>query len=98
MPSRPPITYWRPWWIITSIRVDGVDLDPDSVRWQRVVDINDRALRNTVIGLGPRADGVTRQTGFEITAASEVMAVLALADSVVDLRRRLGRMVVGYTR
>ncbi|MCG6656509.1 formate--tetrahydrofolate ligase [Halomonas campisalis] len=76
----------------------GVDLDPESVCWPRVMDLNDRALRRIVIGLGPRADGVTRQSGFEITAASEVMAVLALADSVVDLRRRLGRIVVGQTR
>ncbi|WP_435103084.1 formate--tetrahydrofolate ligase [Arhodomonas sp. AD133] len=75
----------------------GIDLDAESIVWQRVADINDRALRSIVIGLGPRTDGVTRQSGFEITAASEVMAVLALADSVVDLRRRLGRMVVGYT-
>ncbi|MDI5936162.1 formate--tetrahydrofolate ligase [Halomonas kalidii] len=75
-----------------------LDLDPENVRWQRAVDINDRALRHIVVGLGPRADGVTRQSGFEITAASEVMAVLALADSLRDLRQRLGRMVVGYTR
>lgn len=76
----------------------GVDLDPHNVSWRRVLDINDRALRQTVIGLGSRADGVPRQTGFEITAASEVMAVLALATSLEDLRRRLGRIVVGYDR
>ncbi|TFH88020.1 formate--tetrahydrofolate ligase [Billgrantia azerbaijanica] len=75
----------------------GVDLDPRSVRWSRVLDINDRALRHIVTGLGGYGDGVTRQSGFEITAASEVMAVLALADSLHDLRRRLGRMVVGET-
>ena len=79
-------------------RRGGTDLDPERISWQRVMDINDRALRNIVIGLGPHGDGVTRQSGFEITAASEVMAVLALADSVVDLRRRLGRIVVGYSR
>ncbi|MFY0990861.1 formate--tetrahydrofolate ligase [Halomonas sp. C05BenzN] len=76
----------------------GADLDPQNIRWQRAVDINDRALRSIVLGLGPRTDGIPRQGGFEITAASEVMAVLALADSLPDLRRRLGRMVVGYTR
>ncbi len=76
----------------------GVDLDPHNVSWRRVLDINDRALRQAVIGLGSRADGVPRQTGFEITAASEVMAVLALATSLEDLRRRLGRIVVGYDR
>jgi formate--tetrahydrofolate ligase len=72
-------------------------LDVNDITWRRVLDVNDRALRNIVIGLGPRADGVTRQTGFDITAASEVMATLALASSLADLRRRLGRIVVGYT-
>jgi formate--tetrahydrofolate ligase len=62
-----------------------------------VLDVNDRALRNIVIGLGSRMDGVPRQTGFDITAASEVMATLALSSSLVDLRARLGRIVVGYT-
>ncbi len=72
-------------------------LDVNDITWRRVLDVNDRALRNIVIGLGPRADGVTRQTGFDITAASEVMATLALTSSLADLRRRLGRIVVGYT-
>ncbi|WP_290651531.1 formate--tetrahydrofolate ligase [Aquisalimonas sp.] len=76
----------------------GVDLDPQRISWTRSMDINDRALRNVVIGLGGQADGFTRQTGFEITAASEVMAILALAHSLSDLRLRLGRIVVGYTR
>ncbi|WP_282040410.1 formate--tetrahydrofolate ligase [Halomonas alimentaria] len=71
------------------------ELDPREVRWQRVIDLNDRALRHLVMGLGGRSDGVPRQGGFEITAASEVMAVLALADSLADLRRRLGRLIVG---
>lgn len=75
-----------------------VPLDPETITWRRAMDVNDRALRNIVVGIGPRADGVTRQCGFDITAASEVMAVLALADSLSDLRRRLGRIVVGYTR
>jgi formate--tetrahydrofolate ligase len=72
-------------------------LDVNEITWRRVLDVNDRALRNIVIGLGPRADGVTRQTGFDITAASEVMATLALCSSLADLRQRLGRIVVGYT-
>jgi formate--tetrahydrofolate ligase len=72
-------------------------IDPYNITWRRVLDVNDRALRNIVIGLGGKADGVPRQTGFDITAASEVMAVLALSTSLPDLRARLGRIVVGYT-
>jgi formate--tetrahydrofolate ligase len=72
-------------------------LDPHNITWRRVLDVNDRALRNIVIGLGSRMDGVPRQTGFDITAASEVMATLALSSSLADLRARLGRIVVGYT-
>jgi formate--tetrahydrofolate ligase len=72
-------------------------LDLNEITWRRVLDVNDRALRNIVIGLGPKADGVTRQTGFDITAASELMATLALSTSLDDLRARLGRIVVGYT-
>ena len=72
-------------------------LDINEITWRRVLDVNDRALRNIVIGLGPKADGVTRQTGFDITAASELMATLALTTSLADLRQRLGRIVVGYT-
>ncbi len=71
-------------------------LDQHNITWRRVLDVNDRALRNIVIGLGSRADGVPRQTGFDITAASEVMAALALTTSLDDLRERLGRIVVGY--
>src|SRR5215203_4217903 len=73
-------------------------LDLDNITWRRVLDVNDRSLRNIVIGLGGKEDGVTRQTGFDITAASEVMAILALANSMDDLRARLGRIVVGYTK
>jgi formate--tetrahydrofolate ligase len=69
-------------------------VDSRDVRWRRVMDINDRSLRNIVDGLGARGDGVPAQSGFDITAASEVMAVLALADSLSDLRQRLGRIVV----
>jgi formate--tetrahydrofolate ligase len=72
-------------------------LDVHNITWRRVLDVNDRALRNIVIGLGSRLDGVPRQTGFDITAASEVMATLALTTSLQDLRERLGRIVVGYT-
>ncbi|HEX2318076.1 MAG TPA: formate--tetrahydrofolate ligase [Streptosporangiaceae bacterium] len=72
-------------------------LDAHNITWRRVLDVNDRALRNIIIGLGGRLDGVPRQTGFDITAASEVMATLALSRSLEDLRERLGRIVVGYT-
>ena len=77
---------------------NAADLDPAAITWRRALDVNDRSLRNIVTGLGSRLDGVTRQSGFDITAASEVMAVLALADSLPDLRARLGRIVVGYSR
>jgi formate--tetrahydrofolate ligase len=70
-------------------------LDPHRISWRRVMDVNDRSLRNIVSGLGGRLDGTPRQTGFDITAASEVMAVLALSVSLADLRARLGRIVVG---
>jgi formate--tetrahydrofolate ligase len=76
---------------------NALRLDPRAITWRRVLDVNDRALRNVVIGLGDRQDGVLRQTGFDITAASEVMAILALTSSQADMRARLGRIVVGYT-
>jgi formate--tetrahydrofolate ligase len=72
-------------------------LDPHAIAWRRVIDVNDRSLRNLVTGLGTRQDGTPREAGFDITAASEVMAILALATSLRDLRGRLGRIVVGYT-
>jgi formate--tetrahydrofolate ligase len=72
-------------------------VDRDSVTWRRVIDISDRVLRNVIVGLGTREDGVIRQTGFDITAASEVMTVLALSTSLHDLRKRLGRIVIGNT-
>lgn len=71
-------------------------LDLHNITWRRVLDVNDRALRNIIVGLGSKMDGIPRQTGFDITAASEVMAILALSTSVADLRARLGRIVVGY--
>ena len=73
------------------------NIDPHGITWRRVLDVNDRSLRNIVSGLGTRQDGTPRETGFDITAASEVMAVLALATSLRDLRARFGRIVVGYT-
>ena len=76
---------------------NAIGLDQHNITWRRVVDVNDRALRNIVIGLGAKADGVPRQTGFDITAASEVMAILALSVSLQDMRARFGRIVVGYT-
>ena len=77
---------------------NALGIDQHNITWRRVLDLNDRALRNIIIGLGDRGDGVPRQTGFDITAASEVMATLALTSSLADLRARLGRIVVGYTR
>jgi formate--tetrahydrofolate ligase len=72
-------------------------LDALSISWRRCVDINDRALRDIVIGLGGKANGYTRQTGFDITAASEVMAIVAVSRDLFDLRERLGRITVGRT-
>lgn len=75
-----------------------LDLDLHNITWRRVVDINDRALRNVTLGLGGRLDGIPRESGFDITAASEVMAALALATSLQDLRQKMGSIVVGYTK
>ncbi len=75
-----------------------VDLDPYAVTWRRVLDVSDRALRGSVIGLGGRFGGVPRETGWDITAASELMAALALSEDLADLRARIGRMVVGTSR
>ncbi len=74
-----------------------LDLNPHSITWRRALDVNDRALRDVVIALGGKANGSPRQTGFDITAACETMAILALATSREDLRRRLGRAVVGFS-
>src|SRR5919205_1151353 len=79
-----------------SLRDFPIDLH--SITWRRVLDVSDRVLRSVVVGLVAPEDGVTRQTGFDITAASEVMAVLALSTSLQDMRKRLGRMVIGQTR
>lgn len=72
-------------------------IDPRRITWKRALDINDRALRNVTIGLGGPAQGVPRQDGFDITVASEIMAVLCLATSIEDLKERLSQMVIGYT-
>jgi formate--tetrahydrofolate ligase len=73
------------------------NLDPLQIGWRRAVDMNDRALRHVAVGLGGRANGYPRESGFDITAASEVMAVLAVARDLPDLRRRLGAITVGYS-
>lgn len=75
-----------------------LDIDPDSVTWKRVVDINDRFLRGITTGQGAQEKGMTRQTAFNITVSSEIMAVLALTTGLQDMRERLGRMVIGSSR
>jgi len=76
---------------------DFFHVDRHSVTWRRVIDVSDRVLRSIIVGLGAREDGVIRQTGFDITAASEVMAVLALSRSLQDMRQRMGRITIGRT-
>jgi formate--tetrahydrofolate ligase len=77
---------------------NALNIDPRRVLWRRVIDMNDRALRRVIVGLGGPMQGVPRETGFDITAASEVMAVLCLAEGVDDLRDRLARLLVAFTR
>lgn len=74
-----------------------LNIDPRQVVWRRVVDLNDRALRNVIVGLGGKANGVPRETGFDISVASEIMACLCLAKDLMDLKERFKRMVVAYT-
>ena len=76
---------------------NSLNIDPRRIIFKRVVDMNDRALRDIVIGLGGKANGVVRQASYEITVASEVMAILCLADNLKDLKERLGNIIVGYT-
>jgi formate--tetrahydrofolate ligase len=76
---------------------NALDIDTNQIVWKRCVDMNDRVLRNIVVGLGRKADGVVREDHFIITVASEIMAVLCLAEDVKDLKERLGRIVVAYT-
>jgi len=78
-------------------RTNSLGLDARTISWKRVMDMNDRSLRNIVIGLGGTTSGVPRQSGFDITAASEIMAILCLADDMEDLKRRLANIFVGYT-
>ena len=77
---------------------NALDIDVRKITWKRCVDMNDRELRSIVCGLGGKVDGVPREDGFDITVASEIMAVLCLASGLTDLKERLGRMVVAYTR
>ncbi len=77
---------------------NALGLDVRRIAWRRVMDMNDRALRDITVGLGGPANGYPREDGFDIVVASEVMAILCLADDLADLKRRLGRIVVGYTR
>ncbi len=72
-------------------------IDPKQVTWRRAVDMNDRQLRNIIDGLGRKVDGVSREDGFDITVASEVMAILCLAEDIQDLKDRLGKIIIGYT-
>ncbi len=76
---------------------NALHIDPARVVWKRCLDMNDRVLRNIVVGLGSRSDGVVREDHFVITVASEIMAVLCLAEDMEDLKERLSRMVVAYT-
>lgn len=75
-----------------------LDLDVRRIVWKRVLDVNDRALRHITLGLGGTAHGVPRESGFDITVASEMMAILCLADGISDMKRRLGCILIGYTR
>lgn len=83
---------------LAAMGLERLDIDPYTITWRRVVDINDRPLRNIVIGLGPVADGIERQTSYDITVASELMAILALSTSLTDLRQRVGQVVVARSR
>ncbi|MDD3726527.1 MAG: formate--tetrahydrofolate ligase [Candidatus Ratteibacteria bacterium] len=79
------------------LKKNPLDIDPFSITWGRVVDVSDRALRHILIGLGGKDNGIPRETGFDITVASEVMAILALTEGLFDLRKRMGRIVIGHT-
>ena len=77
---------------------NALDLDVRRITWKRVLDLNDRALRNIICGLGGKAHGVPRETGFDITVASEMMAILCLTSDLEDMKKRLGNIIIGYTR
>ncbi|GMN05112.1 formate--tetrahydrofolate ligase [Croceitalea sp. MTPC5] len=78
-------------------KTTSLNLDPRTISWKRVIDMNDRALRHTIVGLGGTGSGIPRETGFDITAASEIMAILCLAGDLMDLKKRLGAIFIGYT-
>ncbi len=80
------------------LKKNPLDIDPLSITWQRVMDVSDRTLRNIVIGLGGRDNGIPRETGFDITVASEVMAILALTEGLTDIRKRLGKIIVAQSK
>src|SRR5215213_3870355 len=75
-----------------------LDIDPNNITWRRAIDMNDRALRHNVVALGGKTNGLPRETGFDITAASEVMALMAVTRDLKDLRERLARITIGYSR
>ncbi|GAL67921.1 formate--tetrahydrofolate ligase [Jejuia pallidilutea] len=77
-------------------KTNSLHIDPRTIGWKRVVDMNDRALRRIIVGLGGTTSGVPRETGFDITAASEIMAILCLAENLTDLKKRLGNIFIGY--
>ena len=76
---------------------NALNIDPRKITWRRCVDMNDRQLRNVVDGLGGRTNGMPREDGYDITVASEIMAVLCLASDIKDLKERLSRIIIGYT-
>lgn len=78
-------------------KTNSLGLDPRTITWKRVIDMNDRALRRIIVGLGGTTSGIPRETGFDITAASEIMAILCIAKDLSDLKKRLGNIFIGYT-
>ncbi|NKI32406.1 formate--tetrahydrofolate ligase [Croceivirga thetidis] len=78
-------------------KTNSLNLDPRTISWKRVLDMNDRSLRHVIVGLGGTASGIPRETGFDITAASEIMAILCLANDLLDLKNRLGSIFIGFT-
>jgi formate--tetrahydrofolate ligase len=82
---------------VLQIENHPIKLDPKSILWKRVMDMNDRSLREIIIGVGAKANGVTRQDGFNITAASEIMAILCLSNNLNDLKNKIGNILVGFT-
>ncbi|MEX2349292.1 MAG: formate--tetrahydrofolate ligase [Flavobacteriaceae bacterium] len=78
-------------------KTNSLNLDPRTISWKRVMDVNDRSLRKIIVGLGGTLSGIPRETGFDITAASEIMAILCLCESLSDLKNRLGNIFIGFT-